>query len=163
MLKQESCIIGLDTVFLSNGVGGHDRPPFNNYNCLFYCFKLKQAFSSMISHNFMIIIVTINCCVLVDLNDFENSAVVVTFQPDQTGPQMNDVDTPVSIVDDDVNEADEQNFVVTLDIESAANKSRVIFSLRDSLCRIIDNDGEYDDDIHRFGIYMFKGLEESMT
>ena len=76
---------------------------------------------------------------------------------------MNDVDTPVSIVDDDINEADEQNFVVTLDIETAANESRVIFSLRDSLCRIIDNDGEYDDDIHRFGIYMFKGIGESMT
>ena len=65
--------------------------------------------------------------------------IVVTFQPDERGRQINAVDTPVSIVDDDVNEADEQNFVVTLDIVSATD---LIISRKDALCRINDDDGE---------------------
>ena len=76
----------------------------------------------------------------VDFNDFENSAIVVTFQPDETGRLIIDVDTPVPIVDDSINEAVEQNFVVTVEVVNAFNTSRITIEREDSLCRIIDDD-----------------------
>ena len=79
---------------------------------------------------------------IADFNDFDNSVIVVTFQADETGRQMNDVDTPVSIVNDTINEAEEQNFVVTLDVVSATDVSSLTISRKDALCRIIDDDGE---------------------
>ena len=66
----------------------------------------------------------------------------VTFQPDETGQQIRIVVAPIRIVDDFINEASEQDFVVTLDIFSATDISGITISLKDSLCRIIDNDGE---------------------
>ena len=57
---------------------------------------------------------------------------------------MDDVDTPVTIVNDDVNEADEQNFVVTVEVVNAFNTSRITIEREDSLCRIIDDDGQYN-------------------
>ena len=85
-----------------------------------------------------------------DLDDFDNSEIVVTFQPDETGQQMNDVDTPVPIVNDRVNEAEEQNFMVTLDLVNATDESRVDIERIDALCRIIDDDGEYPDLVIRY-------------
>ena len=76
----------------------------------------------------------------VDSNDFENSATVATFQPDETGRLIIDVDTPVLIVDDSINEAVEQNFVVTVEVVNAFNMSRITIEHEDSLCRIIDDD-----------------------
>ena len=80
---------------------------------------------------------------VLDSNDFNSSVIVVTFQPDETGQQVNDVDTPVSIVNDTINEAEEQDFVVTLDLVSATDNSSVTISRKDALCRIIDDDGEH--------------------
>ena len=85
------------------------------------------------------------CCALTlvtDFNDFDNTSIVVTFQPDETGQQMDDVDTTVCIVNDTINEADEQNFVVTVEVVDAFNISRITIEREDSLCRIIDDDGE---------------------
>ena len=55
---------------------------------------------------------------------------------------MDDVDTPVPIVDDDINEADEQNFVVTVEVVNATDMFRITLEREDSLCRIRDDDGE---------------------
>ena len=76
------------------------------------------------------------------MHDFNNSAIVVTFQADETGQHMDDVDTPVPIVDDDINEADEQIFVVTVEVVNATDMFRITLEREDSLCRIRDDDGE---------------------
>ena len=55
---------------------------------------------------------------------------------------MDDVDTPVSVVDDDINEADEQIFVVTVEVVNATDMFRITLVREDSLCRILDDDGE---------------------
>ena len=85
------------------------------------------------------------CCALTlvtDFEDFDNTTIFVTFQPDEIGQQMDDVNTPVPMVDDVINEADEQNFVVTVEVVDAFNTSRISIEREDSLCRIIDDDGE---------------------
>lgn len=48
----------------------------------------------------------------------------------------------IPIFDDDVNEAEEQIFVIQLQLVSAVNKERITFTRQASLCRIVDNDGK---------------------
>ena len=43
-------------------------------------------------------------------------------------------------MDDVINEAYEQNFVVTVEVVDAFNTSRITIEREDSLCRIIDDD-----------------------
>ena len=55
---------------------------------------------------------------------------------------MDEIIISVPIVDDLINEADEQYFVLTLEVVDATNASRIIIVQQNSLCRIIDDDCE---------------------
>lgn len=83
---------------------------------------------------------TVISCMHADLQDFDNSVITITFQPDEIGVRVNDIETPVPIVDDTIDEAEEQYFVVTLDI--VGSHDGVVITLQDALCRITDNDGK---------------------
>ena len=80
-----------------------------------------------------------------DLNDFDNTTIIITFEPDEdvvpmNGININGLGAPVPIVDDAVNEA-EQVFVVELRLVSSINPATVDLSIQPtSLCRIVDND-----------------------
>lgn len=59
---------------------------------------------------------------------------------------MRDLGAPISIIDDVINEALEQSFVVQLSLVSSLNPAGVDISVRPtSLGRIIDNDRKYLD------------------
>ena len=77
-----------------------------------------------------------------DLNDFNNTNITLIFEPDENAPAMIRVmNAPIPIIDDVINEATEQVFVVELRLISRL----VDLSIRpSSLCRIIDNDRKYD-------------------
>ena len=64
----------------------------------------------------------------------------MTFQPDEDAP-INEHSVPVAIIDDDVNEAMEQDFVVVLRLNESINEESISLETRNvSLCRIIDDD-----------------------
>lgn len=72
--------------------------------------------------------------------DFVTTVVEVTFLPDEFD-QVRQLPAPIGIMDDDINEATEQLFVVTLNVLEAANFSLVENTERNiSLCRLRDND-----------------------
>lgn len=68
--------------------------------------------------------------------------ITITFEADETGPQEFDIQVNIPIVDDSIDEAREQVFVASLDIVSAFDLSTITITRQDSLCGIIDNDGE---------------------
>ena len=76
-----------------------------------------------------------------DLNDFSNAAINITFYPD-VDSRLNELEVPIPIFDDDVDEADEQIFVVELRLVSAVNADAISISRETSLCRIVDNDSK---------------------
>lgn len=65
-----------------------------------------------------------------------------TFPADEIGAMMNDVPAPVVIIDDAINEADEELFIVSLSLVSSVNPLGTEITRDVSLCRINDNDGE---------------------
>lgn len=84
-----------------------------------------------------------------DDNDFDTTVVVVTFFPDEPMLKMDtpvqQIPAPVDIFNDDINEATEQLFVVTLTIVESVNVSLVNNSVRNfSLCRIRDDDRMFE-------------------
>ena len=75
------------------------------------------------------------------MNDFNNASVTLIFEPDEDGTPMNERGAPIPIVDDAINEATEQVFVVELRLVSSLDPATVELDTRpSSLCRIIDND-----------------------
>ena len=80
---------------------------------------------------------------LAGVADFDSAPVIITFLPDEDSSGVVDIPSPVVIVDDVINEATEQVFVVQLELISSVNPHSVDLTLRSaSLCRIIDNDGK---------------------
>ena len=66
----------------------------------------------------------------------------ITFDSDEDAV-VNDQNVPILIVDDLVNEASVQSFVVLLQLVSSVTPSLVDLTTRPaSLCRIIDNDSK---------------------
>ena len=80
-----------------------------------------------------------NIIFLADLNDFDDTVLTITFQPDENNP-INDISFSIPINDDAINEAYEQDFVVILNLVNSINPALVTFHRASSLCRIIDND-----------------------
>ena len=79
-----------------------------------------------------------------DLNDFDNTSIIIIFEPDEDGTPMNERSAPIPIVDDAINEATEQVFIVELRLINSLDPATVDLSTRpSSLCRIIDNDRKY--------------------
>ena len=93
----------------------------------------------------MLCVVYINCLLLIDTNDFNATVFEVVFPGGETS--IADVDAFISINDDEIDEADDQFFVVYLEIVNATNRlaqlERVI-----SICNIVDNDREFDYSIY---------------
>ena len=69
--------------------------------------------------------------------DFDTTPIEIIFEPDNSG--ISDVKVPVTIFDDDINEAGEEIFVAILELVTAINPNQVVFSDA-TLCRITDND-----------------------
>ena len=79
-----------------------------------------------------------------ELEDFNNTNITLIFEPDEDGTPMNERSAPIPIVDDAINEATEQVFIVELQLVSSINSATVDLPTRpSSLCRIIDNDRKY--------------------
>ncbi len=74
--------------------------------------------------------------------DFNSSVLTVIFQADEIGLQISDILVPVGIFDDDIDEAQEEVFIIDLTLQSSINNSLEI-ARRSSLCRINDDDGKY--------------------
>ena len=70
-----------------------------------------------------------------------NATITIIFDPDEDEGR-NELNVPVPIIDDRVNEANEQVFVVQLKVVGGANINSVTVSRQVSLCRIIDDDGK---------------------
>ena len=82
-------------------------------------------------------------CIHSDLVDFNNTVIRITFFPDEN--VFNDVNVPIAIVDDPVNEATEQVFIVQLQLISSVNPGLVDLTTRQaSLCRIVDDDRKWN-------------------
>lgn len=82
-------------------------------------------------------------CNTIDLQDFNNTIITITFEPDE-GAAINEIETPIIIVDDVINEATEQVFVVQLHLINSESPEKAILTERPaSLCRIVDNDRKY--------------------
>ena len=80
---------------------------------------------------------------LLDLNDFNNSAITLIFEPDED-QLISEMSASIPVTDDAINEATEQVFVVELRLVSTLDPSTVGFTVRPtSLCKIIDNDRKY--------------------
>ena len=78
---------------------------------------------------------------LSDVADFNNTAIPITFDPDED-QNHNELTIRVPIFDDHINEATEQVFVVQLQLVSAVNVNSITIKWQASLCRIIDDDGK---------------------
>ena len=75
------------------------------------------------------------------MSDFDPTPVTISFPPDEGSLGVVDISTPIGIVDDAINEATEQLFIVQLQVVSSVSPSSVILSrLQVSLCKIVDND-----------------------
>ena len=69
----------------------------------------------------------------------------IVFEADESlSMSVNDINAPIAIVDDPINEATEQAFVVQLKHVNSTNPGLIDLNLRPaSLCRIVDNDRKY--------------------
>ena len=80
---------------------------------------------------------------IIDLNDFNNTKIKVFFEPDEDA-EANEKNIPVFIIDDAINEAQQQVFVVELILVDSVNPATIDLTTRpSSLCRITDNDRKY--------------------
>ena len=77
-----------------------------------------------------------------DIKDFNTSVLVKTFEADE-GLQMaiQDLDIPVIIENDSINEA-EQNFIVFFEIIDAVSPTSFAINRNFAICRIADDDRE---------------------
>ena len=80
--------------------------------------------------------------VVADLNDFNNTVIRITFDPDEDTFD-NERAAPIPIIDDLVNEADEQVFIVQLHIVDSINPGAIDLDVRPaSICRIVNDDSK---------------------
>ncbi len=70
--------------------------------------------------------------------DFEPNAISVTFEADEFGSQKNDADVRVSIINDNIDEADEEVFVIVVSVPGRSERG---FGALASLLLIQDDDG----------------------
>ena len=80
---------------------------------------------------------------MTDERDFDASVLVVKFPADENNP-TSEIDVPIPIFDDDVDEAESQFFYVVLEIANATNPDLVDTeepNLNVALYDIRDNDG----------------------
>ena len=73
--------------------------------------------------------------------DFDATPFNVTFPADEF-VNIADVSEFIPIVDDEIDEAQQQNFVIVLEVLDAVNFDLITITRKISFGRIIDNDGE---------------------
>ena len=73
--------------------------------------------------------------------DYLPVVIKVAFPADEFGPPVNDVHTPIILIDDNMDEAVEELLVVVLTLENAVHPDNAVIARTSSICRIIDNDG----------------------
>ena len=74
--------------------------------------------------------------------DFSTDVISITFPADEIGSATNFIDVTVSIIDDEIDEAEEFFIVVLrLNAENATVPNKIGLSRKLSVGRIIDNDG----------------------
>ena len=82
---------------------------------------------------------------LTDERDFDASVLIVRFPADENNP-ISEIDVPVPIIDDDVDEAESQFFYAELEVvANATNLDLVDIENRNfdvALCNIRDDDGK---------------------
>ncbi len=77
------------------------------------------------------------------MQDFNPTVLAVTFPADEAPSEtIFYVDVPITIVDDDINEA-EQNFIVYFEVIDAINENLILSERNVAVCTITDEDGEY--------------------
>ena len=82
------------------------------------------------------------CDCVSGLNDFNNTILTIVFEPDEIDDE-NEQNAPIPIINDELNEATEQAFVVQLRLIDSVDPSSVILEQRPaSLCRIVDDDSK---------------------
>ena len=78
-----------------------------------------------------------------DSNDFNNTVIRITFDPDENKTHVSDDERAahIALINDAVNEADEQVFIVQLRLINSTNSGAIDITIRqNSLCRITDDD-----------------------
>ena len=76
------------------------------------------------------------------MDDFDNTVITITFDSDENNVD-NELSVPIYIVDDAVNEADEQVFIVQLHLVDSINPALVDITTRPaSICKITDDDSK---------------------
>ena len=80
-------------------------------------------------------------CLCTDTNDFNDTAFDVIFPADEVVNIAGVVET-LRIVDDEIDEAQEQVFIILLEVLDAVNFDLITITRNTSFGRIIDNDGE---------------------
>ena len=76
-----------------------------------------------------------------DKNDFNASAISLLYPVDEIS-SVNDIPAFIPIVDDEIDEAVKQVFVVLLEVQQAVSSHLITISRNNSTCVIIDNEGE---------------------
>ncbi len=76
------------------------------------------------------------------MQDFNPTVLTVTFPADEAPSEtIFDLDVPITIIDDDIDEA-EQNFIVYFEVIDAFNKNLILIRQKVAVCRIADDDCE---------------------
>ena len=80
---------------------------------------------------------------MTDDRDFDASVLVVMFPADENSP-MSEIDVPIPIFDDDVDEAESQFFYAVFEILNVTNPDLVDIeaTLNVTMCTIRDNDSK---------------------
>ena len=79
---------------------------------------------------------------LADEADFNTTIFNVTFPSDEGHLPIADVPAPIMIVDDPIDEAEEQFFIVYMQIIEAVEPNMITVTRANSTCIIVDNDGK---------------------
>lgn len=77
------------------------------------------------------------------MEDFDTSTLTSTFAADEGSFRQTDLFTPIPIVDDEIDEDDDQVFLVQLILIDATNRDLITLDRAVSNCIIVDNDREY--------------------
>ncbi len=80
--------------------------------------------------------------IYIDLQDFNPTVLTVTFPADEApSDTVFDLDVPITIIDDDIDEA-EQIFIVYFEVIDAINENLMLSERKVAICRIVDDDRE---------------------
>ena len=67
----------------------------------------------------------------------------MTFPAGTSRSRITDRQAFIPVVDDEINEAEQQVFIILLEVQEAVNSDLIVITRTYSTCIIIDNDGEH--------------------